>query len=73
MAQCRRAGVTSGCDITGRLKGCFALVWIEVGNTQRNCLGGDEKKKKKKMGKKRKSAPLCSRRLITDTFQNNAK
>lgn len=44
MAQSRRAGVTSGCDITGRLKGCFALVWIEVGNIQRNCLGGDKKK-----------------------------
>lgn len=53
VAQRRRAGVTSGCDITERLKGCFGLVWIEVGNTQGNCLGGDENNGRKEREKVR--------------------
>lgn len=45
--------MTSGCDITERLKGCFGLVWIEVGIIQRNCLGGDEKNGRKEREKVR--------------------
>lgn len=39
---------------------------------KKNCLGGDGDEKKCKMGK-RKSVLLCSRRMITDTFQDSIK
>lgn len=56
--------MTSGCDITGRLKGCFALVWIEVG--KHNAIVWVEMKKMEDGNEKKKSVLLCSCRLIRE-------